>query len=346
MRVGIDARHLLHARGVARYVRGMLGALAARFPADEWRAFVPGRAPLAPVAGVEIVRHRLPGRVLFGAAALAGRPTLAALLGSGLDVVWIPAPAPVAPGAPYVLTVHDRSFEARPHDFTAYERLWHRLARPRALARDARAVVADSAAMAAELRAAWGVAAEVVRPGPGAPVLGGRSERAPYLLFVGALEPRKAPDVLARAFAAARARGLRAELVVVGDGRSRGVLERAGAVLAGSVDDAELDALHAGALALVLPSHLEGFGLTPLEAGARGTPSIVSDLPVLREALGDGAEYVPRGDAEALAAAMLRIEADAELRARLGAAAARAASELSWARAAGELRALLERAAT
>ena len=35
---------------------------------------------------------------------------------------------------PLVLTVHDRSFEDRPSDFTAYERLWHRLARPGALA--------------------------------------------------------------------------------------------------------------------------------------------------------------------------------------------------------------------
>src|SRR2546430_49865 len=40
-----------------------------------------------------------------------------------------------------------------------------------------------------------------------------------YLLFVGALEPRKAPDVLAGAYRRARERGLDAELVVVGTGR-------------------------------------------------------------------------------------------------------------------------------
>ena len=64
----------------------------------------PGRAPIAPVhPRVTLVRHRLGGRVLFAAAALTGRPTLAELAG-GADVVWLPAPAPVAPGARYVLT--------------------------------------------------------------------------------------------------------------------------------------------------------------------------------------------------------------------------------------------------
>ena len=40
-----------------------------------------------------------------------------------VDVVWAPAPAPLAVGAtPFVLTVHDRSWEERPQDFTRYER--------------------------------------------------------------------------------------------------------------------------------------------------------------------------------------------------------------------------------
>ena len=152
MKVGVDARALLAGRGVARFTRGLLAALAEGFGDDQWLAFVPGRAPVEPVhPRVALVRHRLGGRALFGAAAVARRPTLAGLLG-GVDVVWVPAPAPVAPGAPYVLTVHDRSWERRPRDFSAYERAWHAVARPRALARAAAAVTADSQAVAAELR--------------------------------------------------------------------------------------------------------------------------------------------------------------------------------------------------
>jgi glycosyltransferase involved in cell wall biosynthesis len=330
MRVGVDARALLAGRGVARFTRGLLAALAEQYPDDTWVAFVPGRAPVAPVhARVTLVRHRLGGRTLFGAAALARRPTLAALAG-GADVVWLPAPAPVAPGAPYVLTVHDRSWERRPHDFTAYERAWHALTRPRALARSATAVTADSHAVATELAAAWGVRATVVSPGVTA--LPARPRPGRYLLYVGAREPRKALDVLAAAHARARDRGLDAELVMVGDG-------------AAQVDDAELAALYAGALAVVQASHLEGFGLPPLEAAAHGTPAIVSDLPCFAETLGDAALRVPPGDAEALAAALLRIAGDEALRARLGAAASERAAGYTWERSAAALHALLTEAA-
>ena len=335
MKVGVDARALLAGRGVARFTRGLLAALAEGHGDDEWLAFVPGRSPVAPVhPRVTLVRHRLGGRPLFGAAAVAGRPTLAGLLG-GIDVAWLPAPAPVAAGAPYVLTVHDRSWERRPQDYSAYERAWHRLARPRALAGGAAAVTADSHAVAAELRAAWGVPATVVSPG----VDGGPSRPPPgaprpgrYLLFVGARDPRKALGVATAAHARARARGLDAELVVVGDGLRR-------------VDDAELAALYAGALAVVAPSHLEGFGLVALEAAAHGTPAVVSDLECFAETLGDAALRVPVGDASALADALLRIAGDDALRARLGAAARERAALYTWQRAARALHPLLARAA-
>ena len=138
MRVGVDGRSLVGggARGVAHYTGALLEALAAAFPDDEYRVLLPrGRAAVP--RGIVPVRHPLPARALFGAAALAGRPTPASLL-PGSDVLWAPAPAPLAVGdAPFVLTVHDRSWEQRPGDFTPYERAWHAAARPRRLARRA-----------------------------------------------------------------------------------------------------------------------------------------------------------------------------------------------------------------
>jgi glycosyltransferase involved in cell wall biosynthesis len=355
MRVGVDARALLAGRGVARYTRGLLAALAAAHPDDEWSAFVPGHAPIAaPHPDVRLVRHRLGGRALFGAAAIARRPTLATLVG-GADVIWLPAPAPVAPGAPYVLSVHDRSWEQRPGDFSVYERAWHRLARPRALARGAAAVTAVSNAVARDLGEAWGVRATVVSPGVSAPPGAAARPRAaaspaaaspapsashaadappaaaappaPYFLFVGPREPRKAPEVLDAAFARARARGLDADLVVVGDGAR--------------VDDRELASLYARALAVVQPSYLEGFGLPPLEAAAHGTPAVVSALECFAETLGDAALRVPSGDAHALGEAMLRIARDDALRARLGAAARERSVAYTWERSADTLHALL-----
>ena len=163
----------------------------------------------------------------------------------------------------------------------------------------------------------------------------------PYFLFVGALEPRKAPDVLAEGFRLARGRGLEAELVVVGEGRIAPGGD--GVRRLGRVEDP--GALYAGALAVVLPSWLEGFGLTPVEGLAAGAPAIVSDLPVLREVLGEGALYVRPGDAEDLAGALLALAGDPALRARLLEAGRAAIAPLSWAETARRTRAVLAGAA-
>ena len=171
-------------------------------------------------------------------------------------------------------------------------------------------------------------------PPPGAP---------PYFLAVGALEPRKAPELLAAAHQRARAAGLQAELWFAGEGRV--AVSGEGIRTLGTPDDAALASLYSGALALVMPSWLEGFGLPPAEALLAGTPAIVSDLPAFAETLGEGALRVPPGDAEALADALVRVVGDDELRARLAAAGAVAVGSLSWDRAARELRAVLASAA-
>ena len=174
--------------------------------------------------------------------------------------------------------------------------------------------------------------APVVVPGAGP---AGPDAADPYFLFVGALEPRKAPEVLAVAASIARGRGLDARVVVVGDGR----VAVPGLARAGRVDDAALSALYAGALALVVPSRLEGFGLPAVEALAHGTPVIATGLAPVREVLGDAATYVPVDDPEALAAAMVDAEAH-PCRADPGAVA-----HLSWTRAAQATRAALAEAA-
>ena len=311
MRVGVDGRSLVGggARGVAHYTAALLEALAAEFPEDEYRLLLPRGRAMVP-RGVVPVRHPLPSKLVF-----ARRPRLDGLVGD-VDVVWAPAPAPLGVGeTPFVLTVHDRSWEVRPGDFTRYERLWHAAARPRWLAQRAARVLCDASVVREELLVEWGLEAARVVAVPLAPRLAASSATSsdPYFLFVGALEPRKAPDVLVDGFLRARARGLEAELVIVGEGRLDP--QGAGVFRLGRVDD--LGALYACALAVVLPSWLEGFGLPPVEGLAAGAPAIVSDLPVLREVLGDGALYVPPGDAEALSAALLSVASDPSFRARL-----------------------------
>ncbi|HYH90934.1 MAG TPA: glycosyltransferase family 1 protein [Solirubrobacteraceae bacterium] len=345
MRVGVDGRSLVGggARGVAYYTAALLEALAAAYPDDEYRVLLPRGAAVLPRGAVP-VRNPLPARALFGAAAVFRRPGLDALLG-GCDVVWAPAPAPLAVGnAPFVLTVHDRSWEERPQDFTRYERLWHRAARPRGLARRAERVLCDTEVVCGELIREWGLEPSRVRTVPLAPramAAGPAPEVDRYFLFVGALEPRKAPDVLVDGFRRARERGLDAELLIAGTGR----LSPEGPGVRRLEVESDLGALYAGALAVVLPSWLEGFGLPPVEGLAAGAPAIVSDLPVLREVLGEGALYVRPGDPEALADAFLEVAGDAGLRARLLAAGQAKIAPLSWAETARRTREVLAEAA-
>ena len=355
MRVGVDGRTLVKGRrGVARYTLGLLTALAHLNGDDEYVVLLPpgperdaATKQLEALPSVTVVRGSGPRRARFASAALSGRPRIDRELGGGLDVVWLPEPAPVAVSkdVPVVLTVHDLSWEQRPQDFTVYERSWLKLARPAALAKRAARVIAVSDATRREALARWDLDGErvrVVHSGveAGRPESGGR-----YLLFVGALEPRKGIDVLADAYAAARADGLTAPLVVAGDGRLRSLLRGDGVRLVGHAADDELARLYGGAVALVLPSRLEGFGFPPLEALARGKPSVLTDLAVFRETLGDAARYVPVDDAGALAAAMLEVAGDPDLRARLVDAGRPALERLTWERAAAETHAVLEAAA-
>jgi glycosyltransferase involved in cell wall biosynthesis len=354
VRVAVDGRALrpgaARARGIARYLRSVLEELVRCFPGDEYVVVVPGGAAEPAPAGT-VVAPRLPGRVVFAAAALTGRPRLDSLAG-GCDVAWIPAPAPVAvaPGTPLVLTVHDLSFEHAPNEYSRYDRLWHRLARPRALATGAARVLCVSGAVERDAIEAWRLPESltlVVRPGggrppgPPGPLPAGLPDR--FVLAVGALEPRKRPLLLAEAHRRARQEGLEAGLVFAGHGRER--LERGGATVLGPVADDVADALHTRALALACVSREEGFGFTPVEALARGVPPVVADLPVFAETVGEGALRVPPGDPEALAAALLRLEREPDLRERIVAAGREAIASLSWETAARGTRAALAEAA-
>jgi alpha-1,3-rhamnosyl/mannosyltransferase len=171
------------------------------------------------------------------------------------------------------------------------------------------------------------------------------------VLAVGALEPRKRPELLIEAHERARERGLRAGLVFAGPGApppdrdQADTPGRAGRLFLGRVDNPTLEALYRSAIVLACPSREEGFGFTPLEAAARGTPAVVAALAPFEETLGQAALAVAPDDADALADALLRIEREPGLRERLVTAAGDAARRLSWEHAARETRAVLAAAA-
>jgi glycosyltransferase involved in cell wall biosynthesis len=105
-----------------------------------------------------------------------------------------------------------------------------------------------------------------------------------YFLYVGNDKPHKNVDVLVEAFG--RVTG--ASLVLTGAPFER-FRDRERVVVSGFVSDDELAALYRGAIALVMPSREEGFGLPALEAMACGCAVITSNAAALVEITGDAA---------------------------------------------------------
>ena len=158
-----------------------------------------------------------------------------------------------------------------------------------------------------------------------------RGVHQPYLLYLGNLHPRKNVPRAIRVFLRLRADMPELaghQLVVAGRRWFGGTAEAdaaagapEGAVLfLDRVDDAEREALLRDASALVYLSTFEGFGLPPLEAMARDTPVLASSATAVPEVCGDAAVLVDPTDDAAVAAGMVAVLADADLRAALVAA--------------------------
>jgi glycosyltransferase involved in cell wall biosynthesis len=97
---------------------------------------------------------------------------------------------------------------------------------------------------------------------------------------------------------------------------------------------AELPTVFNQAIALVLPSLWEGFGLPVLEAMACGTPVITSNLSSLPEVAGDAALLVDPYNLAAIRDAMQAFITDATLRPQLQQLSLARAQEFSWSKTA------------
>jgi D-inositol-3-phosphate glycosyltransferase len=181
----------------------------------------------------------------------------------------------------------------------------------------------------------------------------GVPDDAVLLLFVGRIQPLKAPDVLlgaaARMLADEPALRSRLRVHVVGAPSGSGLeaprkLEQLAAEL-GIADvvrflppqpPERLADHYRAADVAVVPSHNESFGLVALEAQACGTPVVAARVGGLRTAVRDGVSglLVPGHDPVDYAAAIRSVLPRRQL---LGAAARRHAARFSWERTADSL---------
>ena len=160
----------------------------------------------------------------------------------------------------------------------------------------------------------------------------------PYVFYVGGLEGRKNFEVVLKAIAAMQQKGAFQLVLAGGAAADRARLEAIAKDLKvsefvsflGRVPDEHLPGLYSGAMAMVYPSRLEGFGLQLVEAMARGCPMVVSRATSLPEVAGHAGEYFDPDDAAGLAAILDRLAIDKNYEDWLRGKSAERSGSFSW----------------
>ena len=345
LRVEVDGQGcLIPGAGIGVYTSRMLEALRRQAPQATFNVWVPASLGERDPSWRELPSFRFVGRHLVWPGRLRPGPNA---------LYWGPAGStPLRPPPmPSVITVHDLAIYREPAWFPRGQWLSVKVVVPRSI-RKAQRVIAVSASTAADVQSLFSVEAEridVVPEGVSpafAPLPREELEAARrrlnlpdrFILFVGTIEPRKNVGTLLDAWARLADRP---PLVLAGgwgwrsqELRSR--LERRSqeVVCLGPVASRCLPPLYNLATCLVHPSWFEGFGLTPLEAMACGTPVISSNTSSMPEVVGDAACLVSPADVEGWTAALERVLGDPELRASMRAQGLERARGFTWERAA------------
>ena len=168
----------------------------------------------------------------------------------------------------------------------------------------------------------------------------------PLIVTASRLIKRKSPELLVSAFARVLKAIPNAKLVIAGSGREEDNLSRQigdlnitdSVSLLGGMTKERVAQLMAAADVFALPSKVESFGLSLLEASAAGVPVVCSNAGGIPEVFHDGlnALLYPAGDDGAMAKAMIRLIQDSELAKKIGANALETASKFTWAMAAAK----------
>lgn len=172
----------------------------------------------------------------------------------------------------------------------------------------------------------------------------------PYMLAVASVSRNKNLPRLVEAFARLPAAG-RPVLVLAGGQAAAGFLGQGQTVLPDAVlqipspSDATLKALYQNAIALVMPSLYEGFGLPALEAMRLGCPVVAADAAALPEVCANAAVYVDPTSVVSIAHGMYRMLSEPGLRERLIAAGRERARQFTWEASAHRLQAALAKVA-
>lgn len=352
MRIAVDAHAIgRHLTGNEVYVRSLLHAFAARRYGCEFLAYVSAAGAHEWIPAGVRTRH------------VSANPFLRLGFDLGLqvgrdrpDLLHVQYTAPLACPVPVVVSVHDVSFLEHPEYFPP-TRAWQLQWTVRRTVRRAARVLTGSTFSRASILKVYGdldedqvvvvpnAAAPEFRPvSPEAATAAARERfgiRAPFVLSVGDLQPRKNQIGLIRAFArlVRSCPQLNHELVLAGKetwfaervraaARESGVADRIR--FCGFVSDPDLLQLYNAADLFVFPSFYEGFGLPVLEAMACGCAVACSNTSALPEVVDGAAILFDPYAVDEIARALSDLLRDGELRARMARLGTQRAAHFSW----------------
>ena len=248
--------------------------------------------------------------------------------------------APLRPGAPLVLTLHDIIFleKRQAGNKSFYQnlgRLYRRAVVPRILPRCEK-IVTVSQFERDRIRQALSLPAERIiavhngysdhfRPvADPARITRKYLPERDYLFFLGNTDPKKNTPGTLKAYAlyAQRSSDPRPLLVAdLGEGVIGSILREEGIEhirpllrLPGYIPNTDLPAVYSGAEAFLYTSFRESFGIPLLESMACGTPVVTSNTSAIPEVAGPGAILVDPQDPQQIAGELLKLESDPEYR--------------------------------
>ena len=365
MKIGIDGIPLSAAKtGVGHYTFEVARALAVAQPQEEFQ--VVSQIPF--VAAAIESNVPTPGNLAFihqpvnavtkhwwalGLPLYMRRNSFDLFHGTNYDV-------PMWGGVPTVLTIHDLSLflYAETHEERRVKRARRRLP---IMVRLATRIIVPTESVRSEVCEHFSVDTNKVVVIPEAPrrcfhPVGPESAREvlsrfgiedSFVLYVGAIEPRKNLITLVRAMEEVytTTTTLRPQLVIAGPkgwlsddlfAHVATSLIKDRIVLTGYLGDDDLRALYSTCSAMCYPALYEGAGLPPLEAMACGAPVITSDARAVVEMTGDGAMSVAAMDHRGLAQSIVKLLSTASEREALVQRGLKRAAQFTWERAAAE----------
>lgn len=337
MKIAFDAKRAFHnSRGLGNFSRDYIRLAAEYAPDNEYLLFNPkaGSALYSPPVGLEINPRglwKLSGSAwrIWGCTGESERRGVGVFHGLSGE---LPLNIHRCDGIRKVVTVHDAIFLRFPELYSSTYRRWF-AHKARYACRVADIVVAVSEQTKADCINLLGADEKKVRV-----IYQGCSnifrhtasseERQSacakyalpedYILYVGAIEPRKN---LERLFQAVALSGIDMPLVIVGaDSAYAARLKRLAGTLhlpvvfCHNADFSDFPALYQSAVAMAYVSLFEGFGIPILEALCSGTPVLAADGSCFRETGGDAALYADPCSVEDMADKLTRIVSDSDLR--------------------------------